>query len=499
MTYLFYSSSSISYPHFGVQLNQALQKYDDGHKVVFAYCDGVMDTCFKNVNSSPLICQACKLGYRTALNKYKDKFEIIKLNRRKNRVSQSFTYSSIEDIKSIKYHSVEVGYAVLAYYISITRNPDFELTRDIIEYLDRLIDQTCGLVDSALELIDQVNPDSICVFNGRFFESKPFFELAKLYNIEVVVNEVIGTGKVGSPIYITDFMNALPHDIPNFAQKIRYTWDNSPYENTVKMRIGESFYANKREGIDTALINYTKEQKLGLLPETWDSSKRNIVIFNSSEDEYAAIGEEFASYALFSSQLEGIHYILKETQASDFQFYLRIHPNLKNVAFSFHRELLLLGEIYSNCTVIKADDEISTYTLIDACWKVVVFGSTVGIESVFWRKPAILLAGSMYHDLNALYKPKNKEELLQLLSADLKVLDTESAIMFGYYFMDREVSHERPTKIDLDLLEYNLLKWNFYQPRYQSLLGMNLLFKIATFVLITIGRLKLKNNKKFVI
>lgn len=478
MTYLFYSSSSLAYPHFGVQLHQALKMREEGHRVVFAYCDGVIDICFKNIHASPFICQACKFGYNSTLNIYKDKFEIVKLKKFRKSINHSFSFSGIEDIKNIKYRGVEVGYSVLAYYISLTRNPELNLTPEEIIYINNILCQTCALVDSAFSLIDQVNPDCVSIFNGRFFESKPFYECAKLRNIDVIINEVIGTGLENSPIYITDYVNALPHDIPYFVQKIRHTWYNSPFSEDIKLEMGQTFFINKRNGIDTALINYTKDQSLGLLPITWDWSKKNVVIFNSSEDEYASIGTEFSSYAMFHSQLEGIHFILKESFSSDFHFYIRIHPNLKDILLPFHQDLLELGNLYGNCTVISSEDKVSTYTLIDACWKVVVFGSTVGLESVFWGKPAILLTGSMYHDLNALYKPKSKIELIDLLSRDLELGDTLPAIMFGYYFMDREVSYQRPKLFDLDLEEYKFFKWRFLQPRYQTFFRSTLFFKL---------------------
>ena len=52
MKYLIYSSSSIAYPHFGVQLEECEKLNAQGHSVTFAYCDGVNNTCFKNINSN---------------------------------------------------------------------------------------------------------------------------------------------------------------------------------------------------------------------------------------------------------------------------------------------------------------------------------------------------------------------------------------------------------------------------------------------------------------
>jgi hypothetical protein len=93
----------------------------------------------------------------------------------------------------------------------------------------------------------------------------------------------------------------------------------------------------------------------------------------------------------------------------------------------------LFGD-YPNITVIPASSPISTYKLIDHCEKVIVFGSTAGIEANYWGKPVILLGGSLYHHLNVAYYPKNFIELDALLFAKLDPKPRLGALKFGFYF-----------------------------------------------------------------
>lgn len=66
------------------------------------------------------------------------------------------------------------------------------------------------------------------------------------------------------------------------------------------------------------------------MPSDINDHKENIVIFNSSEDEFSAIGGKFESIKLFNSQIEGIKAIVDHYSGdSSKHFYLRIHPNLK--------------------------------------------------------------------------------------------------------------------------------------------------------------------------
>lgn len=87
---------------------------------------------------------------------------------------------------------------------------------------------------------------------------------------------------------------------------------------------------------------------------------------------------------------------------------MRVHPNLKNVHYQYHLLLYDLSLKYPNITVIGADSDISTYDIMDNAEKVIVFGSTMGLESSYWGKPVILLSGSFYYYMNVCYIPKSK-------------------------------------------------------------------------------------------
>ena len=166
----------------------------------------------------------------------------------------------------------------------------------------------------------------------------------------------------------------------------------------------------------------------------------NILIFNSSEDEFASLGEEFEGKSLFESQYVGVKHLISEFKdVEGYHFYLRVHPNLKNVHDKYHTALYDLFEGVSNFTIIPANSPISTYSLIDNCDKVVVFGSTTGPEAVYWGKPTILLSYGAYSYLNICYTPKNTSELRQLiLDKSLPAKDKMGAIKYGYYCWNDE-------------------------------------------------------------
>jgi hypothetical protein len=203
-------------------------------------------------------------------------------------------------------------------------------------------------------------------------------------------------------------------------------------------KIASEYFEKKRKGEMAADVVYTVDQIHDLLPSNWDSTKRNYVIFNSSEDEFFCIGESFDKYKIFENQVKGIHYLVEKT-ASDptIHYYLRVHPNLKNIKFKYHTGLTSLFADYPNITVIPASSPISTYKLIDHCEKVIVFGSTTGAEANYWGKPVILLGGSLYHHLNVAYYPQNFIDLDALLLARLEPKPRLGALKFGLYFFGK--------------------------------------------------------------
>ena len=88
-------------------------------------------------------------------------------------------------------------------------------------------------------------------------------------------------------------------------------------------------------------------------------------------------------------------------------FYLRIHPNLKNNKYKYHTDLFKLEQIYPNISIIKGNSPISSYSLMSNSDKIIVFGSTMGIEAGFFGKQVLLLSPANYQELSVCYYPKS--------------------------------------------------------------------------------------------
>jgi hypothetical protein len=225
--------------------------------------------------------------------------------------------------------------------------------------------------------------------------------------------------------------NTTPHDLAHTDREIRKYWDANA-NNPERGAIAERFYTARALGASRSWHSYVKDQEIGLLPGNWNPAKKNLVIFNSSEDELASIGDEWRN-PLYRNQLEGISRMVDSLKAygESIHLYLRIHPNLKYVQNDDLKALLQMHG--DHLSVIPPDDPVSTYALIKHADKVISFGSTVGIEAVYWGTPSILAGVTFYQNLGGTYIPGSHDELMEMINADLPAKDKTPALMYGFY------------------------------------------------------------------
>jgi len=179
---------------------------------------------------------------------------------------------------------------------------------------------------------------------------------------------------------------------------------------------------------------YVDLQDPSLLPAQWDNRKRNFVIFNSSEDEFFCVGESFDRHKLFPSQVDGVRFLVEKAAADpSIHFYLRVHPNLRDVPFSYHTALPRLFSSYRNMTVIPAASPVSTYRLMHNSEKVFVFGSTAGVEAAYWGKPVVLMGGAAYRDLDVVYCPNTLNDLESLIQPRLDPKPRVGALKYALF------------------------------------------------------------------
>jgi hypothetical protein len=112
-----------------------------------------------------------------------------------------------------------------------------------------------------------------------------------------------------------------------------------------------------------------------------------------------------------------------------------MHPNLMGLNFEYLTPLYALKDKYPNVFLIEPESKTDSYALIDKAYKIITFGSTIGVEANYWRKPVILLSKAFYYHADVAYIPKDKSEIFKLLTDDLDPKGIESSEKIAFYLM----------------------------------------------------------------
>lgn len=412
--------------HFGTALELMQRHIDDGDDLLVLGCNAAIPACDINIEHRWKICTLCKSKRREGLRRLSRKpvyknFLFLKPDQPKKIARLKTQFDSIEALKNYQIDQFDIGYAVASTLTWAYRDPELDMSRYRRQTTD-LLRAAYTVYLSVINHIEAYRPDRVYIFNGRFGVMRGVLRYCQRTGLDCYIHE---RGPDLKKFRV--FKNHLPHDRKSVEKIIRSLWEAGGPE---KVAVGRKFYEERARGSN--LFSFTKDQQEGKLPPAWSEDKEHVVIFNSSEDEFASIGKEWEE-GVYDTQLEGISRIVDRFQADqDRQFFLRIHPNLNEVDNASLRALYQLEA--PNFFIIPADSEIDTYTLLKRADKVISFGSTTGIEATYWGSPSIVLRTSFYYNLGSTYNPTTHEEVCELIEAErLAPKDIEGALMFAYY------------------------------------------------------------------
>ncbi len=423
MKILIYSNTGLTSKQIGLTTEVVGQLRSEGHELKIVLCDNILDNCYFNRSHNILGCASCQSRLAQLFKLIGvEKGELLKLKSfEKVKEVELPQFPDTESLMEYSYEGVPIGRGVASSIISYKR--DFILSTEKYGSLIELeLRKSMNVLLNFKQLIKEFQPEQMYIFNGRFAEVFPAVKLAEHNNIPFYTIES------GSGLNYELFKNCLPHSIMERDREIRNCWNNAkePQRSTE----GAEWFISRKERDESLEPSFTKNQEKGLLPR-FDENKINIVIFNSSEDEVKAV--DGWQTPLFKNQNQAITQILSYFLNNQrLHFYLRIHPNLIDVA---NEQLMEIERInYPNLTVLAANSPVDTYKLMEACDKVLVFSSSTGIEATYWGTPSILYGRSFYQNLDAVYTPESFEELTSLLEKEkLLTKPRENTLAYGYY------------------------------------------------------------------
>lgn len=428
---LLFSSHILWESHYETELEIIQRHIDSGDEVIQLYCASSLPLCDANPEKAFSRCIQCMAKKNNGLALLSQKIPSISfelLSTTDKFAIQAFKWNAdtIEELKDIKYQNFDVGYAVASSLISLLSNPN-PILSEHQEKINLMMHSALEMYHSILNQLQKHKVDILYVFNGRLMHTKAAFKAAMHLGIKVFIHERGSTFK-----QYELYENHLPHDLAKVAIKIKKFWEEN-VDEAYKIEKAAYFFENRRKGNILSWKSFTDQQEKGSLPEGFDANKKNIVIYNTSEFEFAAVGPEWNN-PLYKNQNEGILKIVSDLLAyPEYHFYLRLHPNLATADPINYAQIVAFKS--PNLSIILPDALLDSYHLLDNAYKVIGFGSTMGIEATYWNKCSIMAGHSMYETLDVVYRPQTHQELISLLLDDsLKPKDKLGTYIFGYYY-----------------------------------------------------------------
>jgi hypothetical protein len=433
---------------FGIHVELAISHKNAGDDVHLIVCRGDLPACAPNSRHDKLACMLCRSEMDRALALPELQGVTVHEMQLTNDPKEFSipAFKSIDEVKQFSLNGVNHGLEAASSVITVLKDPRPDLGKE-----RALVEANVKTAVSAYRWLTAFfhnQPvDRFYVMNGRYSSQMPGIRAAQDHGIPLV------TFELAHDMFKYVLVNGTYyHDLHEKKRELNALWDRKgPADD--KRAIGHRFFRERRYGDDRQFVEtrFKKRQKPGRLPEGFDKSARNLVIYNSSEYEFTAVtGYENPVYA---NQIVGLREILADDRLSkDIQIWLRVHPHLANTHGS---QLADIAKVqHPQLRVIGASEDIDTYALMDNAEKVLTFGSTMSVESAYAGIPSILVGREPYEDLGCCYTPSSHDEVIRLINArDLAPLPQEGALKYGYWVIAREY------------------EYRFFNPRMQAVNG----------------------------
>lgn len=422
----FFNSHTLLASHYETELEIIIDHLNAGDSVVQLFCSGELPACDTNPFYQPEACARCnakrEAGY-AVLPKTIEKRIFLQLDASEKALIAAVPkrYESLEALQKLVVEQFDVGFAVASSIISYYRNPRPDANPSLIE---RLIVSALAVYFSVKRYLKTQPTDRIYTFNGRYSTTRAVLRAAQAMGVPCFLHE-----RGNSLPFYSLFENTTIHDMENTHRLIESAWNAA--EPLERERIATEWYTTRMGGKMQNWYSFLAGQKHEL-PQGWDASKHNVVICSSSEDEFASLGDSWKNH-VYPSQTQGIARIIEEAaHIPGLHVYLRIHPHQAKVN---NAETQFLHQLKApHLTVIPASSNLSTYFLVQHADTTITFGSTMGMEATFMRRPSILAGKSFYFFMNGTYTVASHEELMALLPQKLEPKPLEEALKFAFFF-----------------------------------------------------------------
>ena len=261
----------------------------------------------------------------------------------------------------------------------------------------------------SLSYLQEMQPDLVFIFNGRFYREKAIWRAARELGIQVHFIERFAP-TWGNRYF--EFQGPV-HDIGYRCSLMKDFWTSFTEANgeEAARKIADKWFIDRSIGINQS---FTADQTLDFRFEFGD--KKVITFFHSSEDELFTT--ELGS-ALWDDQIIFLQALQEAfSKLNDFHLVVRVHPNLRHKS---QREITRWRKFESDSrhfgsTFIMHDSPIKSYDLLNKSDYILTFGSTIGVEASFFGKPSVLVSRAFHENLEVVQSINDIRDLIETLT-----------------------------------------------------------------------------------
>jgi hypothetical protein len=323
------------------------------------------------------------------------------------------------DLKALRHEGYhDIGWGVISSVVSITRNSSVSLASHR-GMLSRYLQAAILVYDRTCRLIDELEPAEVVFFNGRFATTRAVLRAAQARGIPWKIHE---RGGDRDRYWLSDCM---PHDMDRIQEKMLAGWDAS------KAAAGESFFEGRRQRVEREWHSFAGAQTIGSLPAEMSAPGDWVSFFTSAEDEMFAIADHYVNDR-FPTQLDAIRALAEAARSiPGLRLCVRVHPHTGQKSRSDRAKWAKLD--IPGVLLIGPGDRTDSYALIDRSRVVCTYGSTVGIEATYWRRPSLLLAPAYYDRLGVAQRAGDVDEIRAFLR-EPQVFPREATLPYGAFW-----------------------------------------------------------------
>lgn len=297
--------------------------------------------------------------------------------------------------------------------------------------ISQMITSGVLVYEASLNLLEEMTPDLVVFFNGRFVNSRAVWRASEALKIHWASHE--RGGQDGR--YFFDIQTTV-HNMATFrAMARKYASSRVRELGTRCSAIDPEVYAESLRRAST----FSWTEYVG--PEI------DVVYFASSLTEYLYTGYEY--FGLWKTEQGAFRALAEACFDQGRRLALRLHPNMQRYGECEVRVWESVLADFPWVTVIRPDDQTSSYDILQSAEAVATGFSTVGVEAALRGKPVAVFAAAPYAEALQAVECQTSDQIVEFLkcgtasSRSGAVMYLEFLAQYGhtYAHYDAETPH----------------------------------------------------------